>query len=175
MLKSFFFFWCRPFSKALLNLLLFCGFFFICLLLFYVFFFFFFFFCHKTCGILATWPRIEPASPSLEGKVPTTKLPGKCLSWILNLERLKFPWVWLGVLQCRVVVWPARMLKCIFCSSFSNRINFLQMKILQYPILSLGFLFSSIKQYFTKRHTKFLARCYTNLRVREAPDDWRAL
>ena len=35
----------------------------------FVFFFFFFFFDHKTCGILAPLPEIEPASPALEFEV----------------------------------------------------------------------------------------------------------
>ena len=42
------------------------------LLLFYVGFF-----GCKACGILAPQSRIEPTSPALEGRVPTTGLPGK--------------------------------------------------------------------------------------------------
>ena len=30
---------------------------------------------HKTCGILASWPGIRPATPALEGQVVTTGLP----------------------------------------------------------------------------------------------------
>ena len=43
------------------------------LLLFYVFGFF----GCKACGILAPQSRIEPMSLALEGRVPTTGLPGK--------------------------------------------------------------------------------------------------
>ena len=31
----------------------------------------------KACGILASQPRIEPSAPALEGKVLTTRWPGK--------------------------------------------------------------------------------------------------
>ena len=37
----------------------------------------FWFFGRKACGILAPQLGIEPAPPALEGKVPTTGLPGK--------------------------------------------------------------------------------------------------
>ena len=37
----------------------------------------FYFFGLEACGILASWPGIEPAPPALEGKVLTTELPGK--------------------------------------------------------------------------------------------------
>ena len=36
-----------------------------------------FFFRWEACGILASWPGIEPAPPALEGKVLTTGPPGK--------------------------------------------------------------------------------------------------
>ena len=39
--------------------------------------FFCFCFCHKACRILAPWPRIKPAPPTLEGKVLTTRPLGK--------------------------------------------------------------------------------------------------
>ena len=29
------------------------------------------FFGHKACGILPSWPEIQPAAPALEGKVKT--------------------------------------------------------------------------------------------------------
>ena len=32
---------------------------------------------HEACGILAPWPGIETVPPALEGKVLTTRLPGK--------------------------------------------------------------------------------------------------
>ena len=35
------------------------------------------FFGHEVCGILTSWPGIEPTPPELEGKVLTTRLPGK--------------------------------------------------------------------------------------------------
>ena len=37
----------------------------------------FWFFVCKACGILTPWQRIEPASPSMEGRVLSTELPGK--------------------------------------------------------------------------------------------------
>ena len=37
----------------------------------------FWLFGHKACGILATWPGIEPAPLALEGKVWTTGALGK--------------------------------------------------------------------------------------------------
>ena len=37
----------------------------------------FWFFGHKTCGILAPWPGIEPAPPALEGEALTTEPSGK--------------------------------------------------------------------------------------------------
>ena len=54
------------FLKSLLNLLQYC------------FCFIFRFFGPETCGILAPQPGIKPVPPSLEGKVLTTGLPGKC-------------------------------------------------------------------------------------------------
>ena len=50
-----------------------------------VFFFFFFFnifgfFGLKACGILAAWPGMEPAFPTVESEALTAELPGK--SWI---------------------------------------------------------------------------------------------
>ena len=62
---KFFFFWCGPFLKSLLNLLQYC----LC--------FAFFFFGHKACGILAPWSGIEPTPPTLEGEILTTVPPGK--------------------------------------------------------------------------------------------------
>ena len=38
----------------------------------------FWFFDCKACGILASWPGIEPAAPAMEGEVLTTGPPGKC-------------------------------------------------------------------------------------------------
>ena len=43
------------------------------LLLFYVLVFF----AWEACGILTPQPGFKPATPTLEGKVPTTGLPGK--------------------------------------------------------------------------------------------------
>ena len=37
----------------------------------------FWFFGHEACGILAVQPGIGLAPPAMEGKVPTTGLPGK--------------------------------------------------------------------------------------------------
>ena len=66
---SFFFlrfFWCGPFfKKSLLNLLQYC------------FYFMVWFFDPETCGILASWPGIEPTSPTLEDEGLTTGPPGK--------------------------------------------------------------------------------------------------
>ena len=39
------------------------------------------FFGQEACGILATWPGIEPTPLALEGEVLTTGLPGKVPSW----------------------------------------------------------------------------------------------
>lgn len=36
-----------------------------------------FFFCYEVCGILAPWPGIALAPPTLEGEVSTIGLPGK--------------------------------------------------------------------------------------------------
>ena len=65
--KDFFFFWCGPSLKSLLNLLQYC----LC--------FMFWCFGREACGILVPWPGIEPTPPALEGEVLTTGLPGKCL------------------------------------------------------------------------------------------------
>ena len=43
----------------------------------------FWFFGCEACGILAPWPGIEPAPPTLEGEVLTTGLPGKSLDFFL--------------------------------------------------------------------------------------------
>ena len=70
----FFFFYCGPSLRSLLNLLQYCfcfGFFFG--------FFFFGFFGHEACGILAPQPGTEPILLALEGKVLITRLPGKSL------------------------------------------------------------------------------------------------
>ena len=40
----------------------------------------FWFFGHETRGLLAPQPRIKDAPPELEGKVLTTRLPGKSLN-----------------------------------------------------------------------------------------------
>ena len=61
----FFFFWCGPFLKSLLNLLQYC------------FCFMFWFFGREACEILAPRPGIEPAPSTLEGKVLTTGPPWK--------------------------------------------------------------------------------------------------
>ena len=63
----FFFVWCGPFLKSLLNLLQYC------------FCFMFLVFGHKACGILAPRPGIEPTPPALDGEVLTTGLPGESL------------------------------------------------------------------------------------------------
>ena len=55
------------FEKSLLNLLQYC----FCLMSW--------FFVHKAYEILAPWPEIEPASPTLKGEVPDTGQPGKKL------------------------------------------------------------------------------------------------
>ena len=44
------------------------------------------FFGQKACGILSPQPRIEPTTPALEGKVPTTETPGK-FQQIFTLEK----------------------------------------------------------------------------------------
>ena len=45
----------------------------------------FWFFGREACGILAPWPRIEPAPTALEGEVLTTGPPGKSLNeYLLN-------------------------------------------------------------------------------------------
>ena len=38
-------------------------------------------FDQEACGILASQPGMEPTPPALEGKLLTTGLPGKSLSW----------------------------------------------------------------------------------------------
>ena len=65
--KDFFFFFCEPFLKSLLNLLQCC------------FCFMFWFFGLKPCRILVPWPGVEPALPAWEGKVLVTGPPGKSL------------------------------------------------------------------------------------------------
>ena len=72
-------FWCGPFLKSLLNLLqnYFC--------------FMFWFWPPKACGILTPWKGIEPLSHALEGKVLTTRPPGK--SWELNMLFFLKTWV----------------------------------------------------------------------------------
>ena len=66
---TFFFFfktfWCRPFLKPLLNLLL------------YYFCVMFCIFVHEPCRILAFWSGIETAPPALKSKVLTPGSPGK--------------------------------------------------------------------------------------------------
>ena len=48
-----------------------------------------FFFGPKACGILAPWPGIEPAPPTVEGEILTTGPPGKSLTRVSNtLERI---------------------------------------------------------------------------------------
>ena len=75
------FFWCGPFLKPLLNLLqrsfcfCFC-FFFVCLFL-----------SCEACGILAPRPGIRLTLPALEGKVLTTRPPGKSLTELFWLYR----------------------------------------------------------------------------------------
>ena len=44
----------------------------------------FWFFGHKTCGILAPRPGIEPATPALEGEVLTTGHQGSPWYIIIN-------------------------------------------------------------------------------------------
>ena len=39
------------------------------------------FFSLKICGILASWPGIEPTAPAVEGEVLTTGPPGKSPLW----------------------------------------------------------------------------------------------
>ena len=64
---SFFFFWCGPFLKSLLNLLQYC------------FCFMFCFFPPQACVILAPQSGIKPATSALEGEVLTTGPPRKSL------------------------------------------------------------------------------------------------
>ena len=77
-----FIFWCGQFLKSLLNLLQYC------------FCFMFWFFGFEAYGILTPWPGIEPAPPTLEGKVLTTGLPGKSprllhiMFWNIEKEHL---------------------------------------------------------------------------------------
>ena len=58
--------------------------------------FMFWFFGHKACGILAPWRGIDPASPTLEGKVITTGQPREsliivvfCISYFMPLNTLQ--------------------------------------------------------------------------------------
>lgn len=44
---------------------------------------------------------------------------------------------------------------------FFNRVNFIQIRILQYPVFSLGSLFPSTEQHFLKSAVKVLVRCFT--------------
>ena len=68
----FFFFCCGSFLKFLfINLFKCCYCFMFC------------FSGHKACGILASWPGIEPTPPALEGEVLTTGLPGKSWGFLL--------------------------------------------------------------------------------------------
>ena len=66
-LKFFYFllFWCGPFFKSLLYVLQ------------YYFPSMLWFLGYEACGILAPWPRIEPALRALEGKVSTSGPPRK--------------------------------------------------------------------------------------------------
>ena len=75
----FFFFWCRPFLKSLLNLLQYC----FCLI---------YLFGHEVCGILAPQPGIEPAPPALEGEVSSWFLKKKknCPLDCIHLKALPF-------------------------------------------------------------------------------------
>ena len=66
LIKRFFFFFLLWILKPLLNLLQFP-----------FYFVFAFFFVRKPGGILASQPGIQPVPSALEGKVPTTELPGK--------------------------------------------------------------------------------------------------
>ena len=65
----FFFFWCGPFFKSLLNLLQYC------------FHFLFWFFGLKVYGSLAPQPGIKPTPLALEGEILRTGLPGRSLSY----------------------------------------------------------------------------------------------
>ena len=65
-------FHCLFLKKFLLNLLQYC------------FCFMFWFSGHEACGILAPSPGMEPATPSLEGEILTTGLPGKSLHCLFN-------------------------------------------------------------------------------------------
>ena len=76
------FFWCRPFLKSLLNLLQYC----LC--------FMFLFFGHDACGILAPWPGLKPAPPTLEGKVLTTGPPGKSQEYYFIYLLWSFAFFW---------------------------------------------------------------------------------
>ena len=53
-------------------------------LLQYGFYFMLWLFSHKTCGILASWPGVEPIHLQLECNVLTTSLPGKFLPFVFN-------------------------------------------------------------------------------------------
>ena len=59
------------FEKSLLNLLQYC----FCLM--------FWFFGHEACEILAPWPEIKLASPTLKEEVPTTGQPEKSLGEVI--------------------------------------------------------------------------------------------
>ena len=85
---DFFFFWCGPFLKSLLNLLQYC----FCLM--------FWPFGHEACGILASQLGIEPAplpsipptpGPTPEDEVLTTRLPGKSLYVDFWLQGIQHP------------------------------------------------------------------------------------
>ena len=49
------------------------------------------FFDHGPCGVLATWPGIEPTPSALEDEVLTTEEPGKSqiFTFIITLEYLR--------------------------------------------------------------------------------------
>ena len=49
----------------------------------FVFFSFSFCLCHAACGILVSYPGIEPMLPALKGEVLTIELPGKSPSTLL--------------------------------------------------------------------------------------------
>ena len=114
-LSSVHLFGLRLFSAAIPNytwfLLFFVKFFFcVCVQtifkLFTEFFFFYniasvfcFFFHHKSCGIWAPRPGIEPTAPALEGAVLTTGLPGKSPVWFVTQASLA-PCSRLGFVTC---------------------------------------------------------------------------
>ena len=98
-LKNVFCF-CGPFLKSLLNLLQYC----FC----FMFSFFLFLLCFPfPYGILAHWPGIEPTPPAVEGKVLTTRSPGKSCNFCLlicTFRPLAFKGIIVEGISTRIII-----------------------------------------------------------------------